>query len=274
MYLIASVLWALVLGAAAALAVFGVSAGFAWLYLFGDEPWPAAAEGILLVLGLAAGLITAIAVVWLGFRYAGRRAGSPAANSRTERRKALALLLAPLLLMLLIGGELWLQARDYEAGMNIAATREKAFADLVGSNHKLVGVDIMAGTDGVIRATVRMTGERDGLYRLSWRVVPSSAKEPLFEAERSIQVRRGDDDAMLTIAMDDLKSEYQAAVLKGRGGALVDEFFELEVLLDPALTQQETANLPPGEQRRLGSGESPLQSKSSARFPVKFTIAP
>src|SRR5882672_4161184 len=92
LYLIARVFWALLLGAAAALAVVGVGAGIAWLFLFGDEPWPAAVEWILPLLGLAAGLIVALAVVRLGSRYASGREAAAAADPARERRKAWALL--------------------------------------------------------------------------------------------------------------------------------------------------------------------------------------
>jgi hypothetical protein len=72
--------------------------------------------------------------------------------------------------------------------------------------------------------------------------------------------------------MNDLQRQYQAVVLNGRGGVLVDEPFRLEVSFGPVLTRQESLNLPPGEQRRLESTASPLRTEGSVPFPVHFTI--
>ena len=57
------VLVGLVLGGFAGLAVmiqvFALAAGVSWLYLFGDDPWPAHAEWVLLGSSLMAGLARA-----------------------------------------------------------------------------------------------------------------------------------------------------------------------------------------------------------------------
>ena len=274
LYLIASLLWALLLGPIAGLAIIGISAGITWLYIFGDNPWPSATEEVLLLLGIAGALLIAIAVILAGHQRGKQREASPRMNQKSERRRAMALLIAPIVMMLVTATALAINERNYRQAMNAATTREATFADLIGANQKIVGITITSNADGMIRAVVRISGKREGDYRLNWSVVPSSFSRPVITGDRSLKLLRGDDDVTITFSMDELQRRYQAVVLRGRGGVLVDEHFQLDVFLDPVLTQQETLALPPGEQRRIEIGDSPLRSRGTAKFPVRFTIAP
>lgn len=268
LYLLAGILWALVLAPMVLLAIVGMGAGVAWLYLFGDEPWPEAAEQALIVLGLIGGLGTAVAAVWLGYHQGRDRHAAPTTR---EWQRAVALSAAPVVLALLVGAGLWLRARDYEQAMTVAVTREAAFADFVGANKKLAALTL-ADTQDTIRASARISGSRLGAYRLTWRVIPSSSRTAIVEGSRSLQLGAADEDVSLDFSTDELRSRYQDVVLGGRGGALIEEPFLLEIILNPVLTQDEILGLPPGERFRLEKADSPLRSRQSAEFPVRFLI--
>ena len=94
----------------------------------------------------------------------------------------------------------------------------------------------------------------------------------IVEGGRSLQLGATDEEVSVALALDELRSRYQAIVLGGRGGALIEEPFVLDVFLDPVLTQEQVLALPPGERSRLETPESPLQSRRSAEFPVRFLI--
>ncbi len=269
LYLLAGILWALVLAPMVLLAIVGVGAGVAWLYLFGDNPWPEAAEQALIVLGLAGALATGVAAFWLGY-HRGRK--HHAASSTDEWRRAVVLSAAPVVLALLVGSALWLRARDYEEAMTAAVTREAAFADFVGANKKLAGLTLGPDTQDTIRASARVSGPRPGAYRLMWRVIPSSSRTAILEGSRTLRLGDADEEVFVAFTLDELRSRYQAVVLGGRGGALIEEPFVLEVVLDPILTEEEIVALPPGEPSRLETPDSPLQSRRSAGFPVRFLI--
>jgi hypothetical protein len=49
-------------GAAVTVATIVLGAGVFWLYVFGDDPWPSAAQTLLTVAAFAAGAATAIAL--------------------------------------------------------------------------------------------------------------------------------------------------------------------------------------------------------------------
>jgi hypothetical protein len=270
LYLIVSIPWALVAGALAAFAMIAVGAGVAWIFLFGDDPWPAATEWVLPLLGLAAGLVVAIAVVLAISQYGKQAAQS--GNPARERRKAVLLLLAPLLLIAIGAVSAWLSARNYSVAMDAVAKREQAFAELVGSLHKVAAVDIMSDPAG-INAVIRTNGQRAGIYDLVFQVLPASGNTVLFTDDRSVQLPAGESDLTVTFKMEDVQQAYRDSVLHGGGGVLVDELFRLNVSLAPTLSGEEIASLPPGEVGRVETPDSPLQSRRTARFAVRFTIA-
>jgi hypothetical protein len=273
LYLAAGVLWAILLGPLAFVLVFAASAGFAWLYLFGDNPWPASAEWLLLLPAIFAGVLTAAAVIWLSDGRGRQRAASAPAASASERRRAGTLALIPVVALVLIGAAFWLRARQYDDTVNAATAREAAFAELLGSKRKITSIDI-ANSTGIVNGTVRLSGTREGPYRFSWRVVPSTSEAPVLTHEATLQLARGQNDLPIAFSIDELQRQYRVIVLHGRGNALVDELFRLEVALDPVLNQREISQLPPGEQRRMETGNSALRSQGTAQLPVRFTILP
>ena len=274
LYVLASLLWALVIAPLACLAIVGISAGIAWLYLFGDNQWPNATGWVILLLGVAGALLLTIAVIWTGYRLGMQREASPRMNRKLEQRRAMTLLIAPICVMVLAATAIWINARNYREAINAATMREAAFANLVSANQKIVGVTITSDAQGIIRAVVRISGEREGDYRINWRVITSSFSRSVMTGDRMLKLRQGDDEVAITFSPDELQRQYQAVVLGGRGGALIDEDFHFEVFLYPQLPLHENLALPPGEQRRLGTGDSPLRSRGTASFHRRFTIAP
>jgi hypothetical protein len=273
LYLAAGVLWAILLGPLAFVLVFAASAGVAWLYLFGDNPWPTSAEWLLLLPAIFASLLSVVAIIWLSDRRGRQRVSSAPAGSATEMRRAGTLAIIPFLAVVLIGAMLWLRARQYDDSVNAATAREGAFADLLGSNRKIISIDI-ANSTGIVNGTVRLSGTREGPYRLTWRVVPSTSTASVLTQSATLQLARGQNDLPIAFSTDELQRQYRAIVLHGRGNALVDELFRLEVALDPVLSQREISQLPPGEQRRMETIGSALRSQGIAQFPVRFTILP
>ena len=89
--------------------------------------------------------------------------------------------------------------------------------------------------------------------------------------DRMLKLRQGDDEVAIAFSTDELQRQYQSVVLGGRGGVLIDEDFHFDVVLYPL---HENLALPPGEQRRLETGDSPLRSRETASFHSRFTIAP
>ena len=72
LHVLTGVVWGMVIGAPAAVFTVAAAAGFSWLYLFGDEPWPDSIDWVLPLLGLGAFLAVLLGCVVLSLQ-AGQR---------------------------------------------------------------------------------------------------------------------------------------------------------------------------------------------------------
>ena len=268
-YSIVGLSWALIAAPTAGSIAFAFLEGAAWIFVFGDDRWPPGAQWAVAALAIAIALAASV-VTFRAVRAFGRtREGVEPQDA--ERAKALIYAAFPLFLVVLAGTEMWFKIEQQKIEFANASRKESAFAAFAGAKHRIDGVDI-AANGPAIRASVRLSGTYEGDYRLSWRVVPSSARLPILADSRMLKLTAGDHEETLDFTTDDLAKGYQDAVLKGGHGVLVDENFELDVSLDPVLTQQQRADLPPGEPNRLGTNDSALHSEKSASVPVRFTI--
>jgi hypothetical protein len=115
MYALAGTSWGLVLGVVAAVTAVAYALGFSWLFLFGDDPWPANIGWVYLAGGIA--VFLAVFALFLGVGYRrGRRLEARGAGAAEIRRGAW-LITGSLALGLGLLGMLALTARaDNRAG--------------------------------------------------------------------------------------------------------------------------------------------------------------
>jgi hypothetical protein len=271
-YLVASLLWALILGPAVALGVFALGAGVAWLYLFGDDPWPHAVEWVLPLIALCAGSTTALAVLWFGYSQGRRLTASGAVVGFAEWRNAIMLVIAPVVLLAFVALLVWARTSAYQEAMTIATARESQFVDLAARNQRIDSLSVVYDGEEEFIAAVSISGSREGLYRLAWRVSPSSFDIAIMADSRELELQQEQSQTEISFSIAELRTQYQAQILNGGTGVLVDELFEFDAVLEPILSTEEISDLPPGEQRRLGSEGSPLTSSASSNFPVYFLI--
>jgi hypothetical protein len=273
LYTLVGIAWALLLGPLAAIGIVGLAAGVAWLFVYGDDPWPKATEWLLPAIGLAGGAVIFAGCIAIGHAYGRRRTGLPPALQRYERRKGLALLVVPEAVGALLLLKLAADRADYEEAMAAASAREAAFAELLGARHVVAGIEVASRPDGTFAAAIRLAGQRSGDYRLGWRVGGTSFGATLAGAEQVLALEGGERRVAVEFTVDQLAGRYRELVLRGGGGVLVDEPFRLQVRIEPVLSGDEQANLPPGERRRIALGDSPLPASASMSFPVRFVIA-
>jgi F0F1-type ATP synthase membrane subunit c/vacuolar-type H+-ATPase subunit K len=249
LYLLAS----LVLGGLAALAValqvFALGAGVSWLYLFGDDPWPARAESVLVGASLAAGLATLGASLAFGYLH-GRRCES-APRPERARRRGRGLLLGGLALWLLVAGlGLWQQERQSSARA-AAAVQEAA----------------------VLRLSLALAGARSGAYRLAWQLSDPLYGVTLLSGEQRLALGPQAASAKLAFEMSALAERYRETVLQGRSDkVLVDGIFRLQLSLEPLLDDEERRDLPAREIGNLERGLSDLRFETQVEVPVALDL--
>jgi hypothetical protein len=274
LYLLAGILWALLLAPIVVLVSIGAGAGIAWIFLFGDNPWPHSVGVFLIAIAAVTSLSVAIASISIGNATGKAQAASATGTSPAMVRHARTLCIAPVIIAVVAGSALWLRDRANETAVTENAARDADFVDLVKQTKKILALEIVSDSQGEVRAAARISGLREADYELKWTVLPSSSELAIVQGERVIRLLDGDEEFPLSFPIDLLKSQYRTIVLRGRGGALVDEQFRLEVALRPIFSTAERRRLPPGEERRLNTRDSPLESRRSVDFGVRFTIQP
>jgi hypothetical protein len=189
-----------------------------------------------------------------------------------EWRNAIMLVIAPVVLLAFVALLVWARTSAYQEAMTIATARESQFVDLAARNQRIDSLSVVYDGEEEFIAAVSISGSREGLYRLAWRVSPSSFDIAIMADSRELELQQEQSQTEISFSIAELRTQYQAQILNGGTGVLVDELFEFDAVLEPILSTEEISDLPPGEQRRLGSEGSPLTSSASSNFPVYFLI--
>jgi len=268
---LAGAAWGLLVGLVTALQTAGFLAGVGWLFIFGDDRWPEAANWVLLGLTSIAGLVPVVLLAWLGRRLGIAFEHESRQRLRTRRRGWFVFALAVGGLALGVGmaaaGALTERARraDREAA-------DRQYARLVEATHRITDVELTAGTPPAVDVLVAVEGVRVGEYLADWRLRDAVYDSTLATGSRTLALEEGAVEFAIAIDTAGVRSAYRRSVLDGAGGAVVHEDFELRVTLRPLLTAVEASRLPDERVRNLELGESGLISTRTAPFPVRFEL--
>lgn len=265
----AGFLWGLVLGVGAGLLAVAIAAGVAWLFLFGDDPWPWWAEWAILGFGLAVGLIVFLTCLALA-RMVARRYDAP---EEEGRRSAIARML---IVAALGAGALYLWAgyRNQAEFDRAAAGRAqaRAYLETLGASvHRIESVEIDwpgGGRDG--RAMLDLAGWRSGRYHLSWSVHDTAFQERLIGGERTLDLESGAATVEVPLSAHGLAAAYRGLLSGPAPDVLVDDPMDFRVTLEPVLTVDEQASLPEAERHNLERGWSDLIDHGAAGFRARF----
>jgi hypothetical protein len=273
LYILAGVVWGIVLGIAGGFYAGGIAAGFAWLFLFGDSPWPDWGEAAILGAAATAGLAILAGCTALGWAV-GRsyQQAGPVRRARGGWAASGLILLA----VLTGAGGVWSMARQQE---DIDRQRQeqveagKTLAELQAATHRVTGIDIdWRGGGGDGSATVHVDGGRAGAYRLEWRIRARAFKKVLLTGEDRLVLASGPARTDISIPAEALVDGYRGILSHQNANIMVDEPFTLEARLTPILGTAEEAALPQGERRNLEQGWSKLIDEARAEFPVRFFL--
>jgi hypothetical protein len=257
-------------------AVFTVAAtaGFSWLYLFGDEPWPDSAAWVLPALGLGVFLAALLGCVALGLR-AGQRTAAAAPEAAARRLGGARRLLAiGILLTLMLAGATAARIAGHEDARETAARQAATFNALQSARQRLAAVSVSRAARPMgYDLTVRTQGTRGGAYRLTWTLRASGTGEILTHGTRRLALDPGGNRANLPLDARTIITEYHDLVLGGRAVTVeVGERFRIEVTLAPVLDKADRARLPPQEIQNLSLGQSALIDRAATELDIEFRI--
>jgi len=273
-FVLAGALWGLVLGVCAGAAASGTTVAFAWLFMFGDSPWPAWAETAVLGVGLAVAVAVFLAILWLGVRFARRARAAPDSEAALLRRQARIALVAGIVACL--GGL---------AALGVAGirdTRERAQLDdqrafyetLRADGQRITEVEATASpTDRSLRIVLVTDGRRGGHYRLNWSLVAPGYDAVLAKGVREDWLAPGGNRLDLAVDATEIIGAYHKAALgNDEVNVEVDETLRIELSLAPILADEDLAALPPEERQNLKRGLSDLGDHQVARVALRFAI--
>ena len=271
LYLLVGLVLGSLAGVAVAFQVFAFAAGVSWLFLFGDDPWPAGVERYLIGIPLVAGLATLAAGLGVGYAFGRRSEAGP--GPERARRRGHGLLLAGLALWLLVAVLAGWQTERQSAARATAAVQEAAFADLRQARHVVTGIGVADDGGETLHITLDLAGSRRGAYRLTWQLDETTYDRTLSSGERHLDL--GPEAPPLDLAFEParLAERYRATVLDGRPDkVLVDGPFRLRLWLEPLLTDDERRALPAREIGNLERGLSELRFETELDVPMTLDL--
>jgi hypothetical protein len=269
LYALAGASWGLVLGVIAAVTAVTYALGFSWLFLFGDDPWPAGIGWVYLVGGIAVFLAVFVLFFGIGYRW-GRRLEARGAGALEVRRGAW-LIAGSIALALGTLGAVALKAGADDRAAEVRAAQDEAFDELLSRRHEITDW-LSEGREESVAVHLLLSGSRAGRYRLSWVLSDGLYGKELVRDSTELELRPGEREITLVLETPLVARRYRERVLAGRGGVLVENDLPLLVTLEPLLSPQELASLPGRERHNLEIGASTLRVEMDRGVPFRFTL--
>jgi len=268
---LAGAAWGLLVGLVTALQTAAFLAGVGWLFIFGDDRWPEAANWVLLGLTAVAGLVPFVLLGWLGRRIGIAFESESRQRLRTRRRGWFVFALA--MGGLAIGaGMAWAGALTERARRADREAAERQYEQLAESTHRIADVALAAGSPPEVAVDLGLEGAREGEYLLDWRLRETAYDSTVAAGSRTLTLPPGASRVSIGIDTAAVRRRYQRVVLDGAGGVQVDEEFELRFTLRPILTDDEARRLPDDRVREVERGDSDLVSTEQAVLHVRFDL--
>lgn len=150
--------------------------------------------------------------------------------------------------------------------------RTAAFARLSTDRHTIDRIEFFGWNADSGSAGIVMRGNRNGDYQISWRMIDPTTGQALVEGRKMVSLGPGRRTVVIGLARGTLVSTYREKVLGGAGGVAVDEAFRLAATVEPALSPEESAALPPDEVQNLALGQSSLRSDAGVDVRLSFQL--
>ena len=159
------------------------------------------------------------------------------------------------------------QAVDQDQG----EAREAVFTSLSASRHIIDRIEFFGWNADSGSAGIVMRGSRRGDYNISWRLIEPTSGQVLAEGRKMVSLGPGRRTEVIGLERGAIIAAYREKVLGGAGGdVVVDEAFRLAATVEPALSPEESAALPPREVQNLVVGQSSL--RSDVGIDVRFSF--
>ena len=262
------------LGVLAAYGVVIFGAGVSWLFIFGDDTWPAYTAWVIPGVGVLGGVIVWSAATLVAARY-GRRFENAAPEVVTrQRRFAYLLLAAGVLFDVMLAGAVVANVRQQDEAREADRAQRAWFAEFLAGRQNIDAIDVRRQDgQGNIAVTLRTSGTNPGDHRLEWLVRDTLYKKILAEGEATLSLTGGLRDTALPLDAMALAAAYHRLALGGaEANVMVDEDFVFEARLVPLLDADARDRMPRHERKNLDNGYSELIVTADAPLPIRFIL--
>jgi hypothetical protein len=268
LYIVAGLVWGLVLGPDAGLYAARVMGGVAWLYQYDDGAW---ADWVIVPFGVVIGFTVLFSCYQLGAAAGRRYDDTTAMRLRHAKSVPWALLIVGIAVGTVTALTIDNRQRvvvQYVQARKDAAARLLVFAETL---HRVAAYSVeWPGGGEAGRIDLSFRGKRRGEYRLEWKILSQEGKEPLLGGSYTVGLSEKYKSTNIPISASELANAYVLRN-KRRGAAVaVDERFRLVLELRPILSSRVWDALPEDEAARLDDGESILLARVSKAFHVQF----
>ena len=273
LFIMAGVIWGLVLGPDIGLAVAKFVGGLNWPFIAGTREWPGWADWVIVTSSVVTGL-----AVFFAALITGRNVGDRFEYSQDMRLSSGgAIPWALIAVGVTVGGITVLTIKERQHAVIVYVQDQKsallhleAFAKQT-QRFRAVRVEWPGyGEEG--RVSLSFRGKHQGNYLLSWEVWDSSnRKEPVMAGDIGAILKSGDQNTSLPLSPLALVNAWR----KRAGNvnkAKVDEDFTFRIRLIPEPTRAEWESLPRHEPGNLADGKSILIDEAMDSFPVYFEL--
>lgn len=271
-FVLAGLLWGLVLGVCAGYAAGAVAAGASWLYLFGDAPWPEWAGSLVLGTALAVALAGVVAGLWLGLRFARRAQAAP--DGETVRRRAW-IAAAAAVLAILVGLAAVVLAAQRDARERGRSDSQRSFYEALHHESQRfteIASSVVAA-ERALQIDCVTGGSRGGRHRLTWSLSAPAYNAVLAEGSREAWLAPGGNMLRVTVdAATAIRAYHDVALGGGEVDVEVEESLRLELTLTPLLNEEDSAALPAEQRHNLAIGASDLTDRRTVRVALRFAI--
>jgi hypothetical protein len=273
LFVIAGVIWGLVLGPDIGLIVAKFMGGLNWRVVTGTREWPEWADWVI----VASGVVTGFAVFFTAF-ITGRNIGDRYEYSHDRRLSSgTAIPWAVIAVGVTVGGmaALTINTREqavveYVQNQKNALDQLEAFAKKI-QRFKSVRVEWPGnGEEGQVSLSFR--GKHQGNYMLIWKIWDASNNtEPVMEGEIGAVLSPGEPNTSLQLSPQAIANAWRQRA-GNVNNADVSGDFTFRARLIPEPTRAEWALLPRQEPDNLADGNSILIDEAADTFPVNFKI--
>ncbi len=262
------------LGVLAAYGVVIVGAGVSWLFVFGDDSWPAYTAWVIPGAGVLGGVIVWTAATLVAARYGRRHENAAPEVVTRQRRFAYLLLAAGVLFDVMLAGAVVANVRQQDAARELGSAQRVWFAEFLAGRQNIDAIEVRRQDgQGVIAVTLRIGGTNAGDHRLEWLVRETLYKKVLAEGATTLRLTHGLHDTALRLDAKALAAAYHRLALGGAdANVMVDENFVFEARLVPQLDPDTRDRLPRNERQNLDNGTSELIVTGDAPLPIRFIL--